>query len=55
LEGGIGYSDFYSLANNSYWYVNEYEGLDLYKLLLYLGMDSAEEMGVAAERRWSAS
>jgi DMSO/TMAO reductase YedYZ molybdopterin-dependent catalytic subunit len=48
LEGGIGYGDFYSLANNSYWYVNEYEGLDLYKLLLYLGMDSAEDMGVAA-------
>jgi DMSO/TMAO reductase YedYZ molybdopterin-dependent catalytic subunit len=50
VEGGIGYSDFYSLANNSYWYVNEYEGLELYKLLLYLGMDSAEEMGTAAAR-----
>jgi len=44
-EGGIGYSDFYSLANNAYWYVNEYEGLDLYKLLQYLGMPSYEEMG----------
>ncbi len=50
VADGIGYSDFYSLANNSYWYVNEYEGLDLYKLLLYLGMDSAEEMGTAAAR-----
>lgn len=50
LEGGIGYSGFYSLANTSYWYVNEYEGLDLYKLLTYLGMDSAENMGTAAAR-----
>lgn len=49
-EGGIGYSDFYSLANTTYWYVNEYEGLDLYKLLIYLGMDSAGEMGTAAAR-----
>lgn len=50
IDGGIGYSDFYSLANNAYWYVNEYEGLDLYKLLIYLGMESAEEMGTAAAR-----
>ena len=48
--GGIGYSDSYSLANNAYWYVNEYEGLDLYKLLLYLGVDDAETMGLAASR-----
>ena len=50
VEGGIGYSDFYSLANTSYWYVNEYEGLELYKLLLYLGMDKAEDMGLAKAR-----
>lgn len=50
VEGGIGYSDFYSLANTTYWYVNEYEGLDLYKLLNYLGMDSAEDMGTAEAR-----
>lgn len=49
-EGGIGYSDFYSLANTTYWYVNEYEGLDLYKLLAYLGMDRAEDMGTAKAR-----
>ena len=48
-EGGIGYSDFYSLANNSYWYVNEYEGLDLYKFLCYVGMPSVEKMGDDAE------
>jgi len=50
IEGGLGYSDWYSLANNAYWYVNEYEGLDLYKLLQYLGMESAEEMGTKAAR-----
>ena len=50
VEGGLGYSDWYSLANNAYWYVNEYEGLDLYKLLLYLGMDDAETMGTKAAR-----
>lgn len=55
IEGGIGYSDLYSLANNAYWYVNEYEGLDLYKLLLYLGMDDAETMGLAASRLTLAS
>lgn len=49
-KGGIGYSDYYSLANTTYWYVNEYEGLDLYKLLMYLGMDSAEDMGTAKAR-----
>lgn len=48
--GGIGYSDQYSLANTSYWYVNEYEGLDLYKILLYLGMEDAETMGLAQAR-----
>ena len=47
VEGGMGYRDFYSLANNAYWYVNEYEGLDLYKLLCYLGMETVEEMGRA--------
>ena len=50
VPGGIGYTDEYSLANNAYWYVNTYEGLDLYKLLLYLGMDSAEDMGLQAAR-----
>ncbi len=50
VEGGIGYSDWDSLANNAYWYVNEYEGLQLYQLLQYLGMPSAEEMGTKAAR-----
>jgi len=50
ISGGVGYSNHYSLANTTYWYVNEYEGLDLYKMLLYLGMDDAETMGLAAAR-----
>lgn len=50
VENGIGYADDYSLANNAYWYVNRYEGLDLYKLLQYLGMPSAETMGTAGAR-----
>ncbi len=50
VQGGVGYSDFYSLANTTYWYVNEYEGLNLYKLLTYLGMESAENMGTAKAR-----
>lgn len=44
-EGGLGYKDWYSLANNTYWYVNEYEGLDLYKFLQYCGVPSADELG----------
>jgi len=50
VEGGLGYCDSYSLANNAYWYVNTYEGLNLYKLLCYLGMDTVEDMGRAAAR-----
>ena len=50
IPGGVGYSNQYSLANTTYWYVNEYEGLDLYKMLLYLGMDDAQTMGLAAAR-----
>lgn len=50
VSGGIGYSDWYSLANNAYWYVNEYEGLQLYELLQYLGLPSAEEMGTKMAR-----
>jgi len=50
VTGGIGYTDWYSLANNAYWYVNKYEGLQLYELLQYLGMETAEEMGTKAAR-----
>lgn len=50
VGNGIGYTDYYSLANNAYWYVNQYEGLDLYKLLQYLGMPDADTMGLAESR-----
>ena len=35
----MGYRDEYSLANSTYWYVNEYEGVQLWKLLLKSGLD----------------
>lgn len=38
---GMGYRDEYSLANSTYWYVNEYEGVQLWKLLLKSGLDPA--------------
>ena len=38
-NSGMGYRDEYSLANSTYWYVNEYEGVQLWKLLLQSGLD----------------
>ncbi|MBQ3292269.1 MAG: hypothetical protein IJH43_07830 [Mogibacterium sp.] len=40
-NNGMGYRDEYSLANSNYWYVNEYEGVQLWKLLLKSGLDPA--------------
>lgn len=40
-NSGMGYRDEYSLANSTYWYVNEYEGVQLWKLLLQSGLDPA--------------
>ncbi|MBQ9014662.1 MAG: hypothetical protein IJ109_00950 [Firmicutes bacterium] len=37
-NNGMGYRDEYSLANSTYWYVNEYEGVQLWKLLLRSGL-----------------
>lgn len=42
VAGGIGYKDEYSLANNSYWYVNEYEGVKLWDLLLKSGLSASK-------------
>ena len=39
-NSGMGYRDEYSLANSTYWYVNEYEGVQLWKLLLRSGLDA---------------
>ena len=38
-NNGMGYRDEYSLANSNYWYVNEYEGVQLWKLLLKSGLN----------------
>lgn len=38
IDGGMGYRDEYSLANSNYWYVNEYEGVQLWKLLQKSGL-----------------
>ena len=40
-NSGMGYRDEYSLANTNYWYVNEYEGVQLWKLLLLSGLDAS--------------
>ena len=37
-ETDMGHKDEYSLANNNYWYVNEYEGIKLWDLVKYLGV-----------------
>ena len=41
-DNGYGWRDEYSLANSSYWYVNEYEGVKLWSLLLHAGVDPAK-------------
>ena len=39
---GIGYRDSYGLSNTTYWYVNEYEGVNLWQLLTQkLGVNAA--------------
>ncbi|MEN6462693.1 MAG: S-layer homology domain-containing protein [Syntrophomonas sp.] len=43
--GGMGYRDEYSLANSSYWYVNQYEGVQLWKLLQKSGLAAATATG----------
>ena len=39
---GMGWRAEYSLANNAYWYVNEYEGIKLWDLLLKVGVDQSD-------------
>ena len=41
VTDGIGYRQEYSLTNTSYWYVNEYEGVKLWDLLLKSGLDKS--------------
>ena len=41
VASGMGYRDEYSMANSSYWYVNGYEGVQLWKLLQKSGLASS--------------
>ncbi|GAB1476108.1 hypothetical protein MASR2M70_09400 [Bacillota bacterium] len=43
--GGMGYRSEYSLANSNYWYVNEYEGVQLWKLLQKSGLAESASTG----------
>lgn len=45
IAGGMGHRAEYSLANSSYWYVNEYEGVQLWKLLQKSGLAAAAATG----------
>ncbi|MDO4582054.1 MAG: LysM peptidoglycan-binding domain-containing protein [Bacillota bacterium] len=42
LASGLGYRSEYSLSNTTYWYVNTYEGVKLWDLLLTLGLDGTK-------------
>lgn len=52
---GIGHRDEYSLANSTYWYVNEYEGVKLWDLLLKSGLDPANKDDDATKVKFSAT
>ena len=43
VKNGIGYRDEYSLANSSYWYVDEYEGVKLWDLLKKSGIPDSKK------------
>lgn len=45
VADGMGYRDEYSLANSSYWYVNGYEGVQLWKLLQKSGLPAGAATG----------
>lgn len=45
VGNGMGYRDEYSLANSTYWYVNEYEGVQLWKLLQKSGLPADSATG----------
>ncbi|MCL2125341.1 MAG: S-layer homology domain-containing protein [Oscillospiraceae bacterium] len=41
--GGLGWRDLYGLSNTTYWYVNQYEGIQLWQLL-------TQKLGVSASK-----
>lgn len=53
--GGVGHKDEYSLANSSYWYVNEYEGVKLWDLLLKSGLSETKSSDDKTQVTFSAT
>lgn len=53
--GGFGHRDEYSMANSSYWYVNEYEGVKLWDLLQMSGIAAAKASDNQTKVRFSAT
>lgn len=49
VADGIGYRGEYSMSNSAYWYVNEYEGLQLWKLLQKSGLPASAATGADKE------
>ena len=41
-DATLSHRDEYSLSNTTYWYVNEYEGIKLWDLLVRMGVDEAK-------------
>ena len=52
---GLGYRDEYSLANSSYWYVNRYEGVKLWDLLLKSGLPASKASDDTTKTRFEAT
>ncbi|MFA5523770.1 MAG: S-layer homology domain-containing protein [Tissierellales bacterium] len=48
-EIGMGFRKEYSLSNSTYWYVNEYEGVKLWDLLVKSGVPSSMAKGKESE------
>ena len=55
VADGMGYRDEYSLANSNYWYVNEYEGVQLWKLLQKSGLAAETATGTDKDTQVSFS
>ena len=55
VAGGIGHRDEYSLANSSYWYVNEYEGVKLWDILMKSGLDETSGTDDTTKVKFSAT
>ena len=55
VPGGVGYRDTYSLSNTTYWHVSEYEGVNLWELLVRSGVDrskAADENTLVSFSSW---